>query len=131
MAGIHPNRTVLAHWTYQPDEWHSFRGWLSRKKGRLAYFSYRLFSNRRPVPPEVTVTNGSIWTNDMAEFFNTGGCRLQSISIRDAGEMNVMGLRYLQAATGQGEINLLIPRGKLREAIELQELLADSIAAGA
>ena len=118
--------TVLVHWTYSLDEWHNFMSWQKKKKGFFSYLVYRLFSRKSKNNPKITITEKKVVVDDTNEAFNDSHHQLRRVAIHDAGNMNVMKISYDASdrqQRGPVEINILVPKGKLREAIQLQERL--------
>ncbi len=113
---------ILAHWTYTREEWRSFHRWRMRKKSWLHYIWQRLKPRSNKKTAEIKITPESVWTNERNEPFHEGSRQFQRVSIRDAGNLNVMEICYEQGASSR-EIRIPIPKGKLREAIEVQEKL--------
>ncbi len=113
---------ILAHWTYTREEWVAFHRWQLRKKSWLLYFLNRLNWRHRKKVPEIKITPEAVWTNERNEIFAEGQRHFQRANIRDAGRLNVLEICYEDGSTSQ-EIRIPIPKGKLREAIELQEKL--------
>ena len=72
--------------------------------------------------PEVRITPGAVITNERSESFHEDGRTFQRVIIREVGQMNVMEIFY-ELGKDTHEIQIPIPRGKLREAIKLQEEL--------
>lgn len=113
---------ILAHWTYTREEWRSFHRWKMRKKSWLHYVWHRLKPGLKRKAVEIKITPDSVWTNERNEAFHEGPCQFQRVNIHDAGKLNVMEICYEQGANSR-EIRIPIPKGKLREAIEVQEKL--------
>lgn len=113
---------ILAHWTYTRDEWRLFHRWRMRQKSWLHYIWQRLKPGLKKRTTEITITPESVWTNERNEAFHEGNRQFQRVSIRDAGKLNVMEICY-EHDNNSKEIRIPIPKGKLREAIEVQEKL--------
>lgn len=118
--------TILVHWTYSREEWKRFLKWKSRKKGLFHYMLYVIRPKRNAQIPYVVVTYNEVCTDDIYEAFHNSLRKLNRVSIHDAGKMNVMEITY-EKETGRHtvpvNIYMPVPKGKLREAIELQENL--------
>ncbi|HEV7781295.1 MAG TPA: hypothetical protein VGO58_08510 [Chitinophagaceae bacterium] len=112
----------LTRWNYTKEEWRNFLHWKTRKKG-LIFF---LFQKLRPVKaqhiPEIKITRDTVWVNDVHEPFQNDHRQYKEINIREAGNINILEIHYEQAKRIRG-INIPIPRGKLREAFEIQDRL--------
>ncbi len=113
---------ILAHWTYTREEWAVFHRWQLRRKSILHYFWDRLTWRHQKKVPEIKITPDAVWTNDRDENFAEGERHFQRVNIRDAGRLNVMEICY-EDKNRSLEIRVPIPKGKLREAIEVQEKL--------
>ncbi len=117
---------ALVHWTYSRDEWKNFMRWKKMKKGIFYYILHRLFSPGRAKTPGIKITGDKVYVDNFNEPFQDKDRQLQRINIRDAGKMNVMEISYqrndLQHAA-LTEIHIPIPKGRLKEAIGLEEKL--------
>lgn len=126
MRVIHDLHSILAHWIYTREEWESFLRWKKLRRGFFHYAAYSLFGKRAIVVPEITITGMKIWINDEGESFMDQERKLKRINIKDSGTMNILEIIY-EKINGkqrrQHEIRIPVPKGKLREAIELQESL--------
>ena len=115
---------ALVHWTYSRDEWKNFMRWKKRKKGFLQYLFYLLESG--PKTPVATISTNSVSTGNVQEFFYGKDLQLLRVIIRDAGDMNIMEIAYQRndlESSGRNEIHVLVPRGRLKEAIGVEERL--------
>ena len=116
----------LVHWTYSRDEWRRFIRWQKLKKGLLHYLFHFFSFGRKTRTPEVKITPEQVWVGDAHRQFSSNGHHLKKIDIRSEGKMNVMEITYEwmgSKAPGFSEIRILIPKGKLREAIIVQDSL--------
>ena len=113
---------ILARWTYTREEWKAFHQWRQRKKSWLHYIVYRLRLHRHRQIPEIIITPDAVLTNKRQEAFHEGDRLFQRVNIRDAGKLNVMEICY-ECGNRSKEIRIPIPKGRLREAIEVQEKL--------
>ncbi|HTD94187.1 MAG TPA: hypothetical protein VK644_10260, partial [Chitinophagaceae bacterium] len=96
------------------------------RKGIIYSFFVRVFPQRRFVVPEITITGMKIWIGNDAESFMDQNHQLKRIRIRDAGNLNILEIAYerINGRTKKRyEIRIPVPKGKLREAIEVQESL--------
>ncbi len=117
---------VLVHWTYTRDEWRRFIRWKKQKKGFLYYIIHRLWHNIQLPVPEVKITPEQVWIGNEQRHFSNDQHQLRRIEIRNEGQINVMEITYRwskRKTTGLGEIRIPVPRGKLKEAIEVEEKL--------
>jgi hypothetical protein len=118
--------TILAHWMYTREEWECFLRWHKARKGIVHSFFFRVFPQRRFVVPEITITGMKIWIGNDVESFMDQNRQLKCIRIRDAGSLNILEIAYERIngnTKKRREIRIPIPKGKLREAIEVQESL--------
>ena len=116
--------TALVHWTYSRDEWKNFMRWKKRKEGLFQYLFHLLGSG--PKTPVATISTNSVTTGNVQEFFYGQDLQLLRVIIRDAGDMNIMEIAYQRndhESFGRNEIHVLVPRGRLKEAISVEERL--------
>lgn len=115
---------ILAHWTYTRSEWRSFNRWSSRKKSFFHYVLNRIQPGTVRMVPSVTITPSAVFIGDKKKSYNTPLHQLRRVIIHESDSMNIMEITYelcISAFTHLEEINILVPKGKLREAIALQE----------
>ena len=120
---------ALVRWTYSPDEWHRFVKWKKRRQGFFHYLVHLLTTRKNATPPDIEVTPNRVSFDDVHEHFHNAEYRLQRINIHDAGPLNVLEIAYRRRDQGSGpnaEINIPVPKGKLMEAIKLQDTLHNS-----
>ncbi len=112
----------LTRWNYTKEEWKHFLHWKTREKGILFF----LFSRLRPVKnkhvPEVRIMADRVWINNTHEPFQNSSRQFREILIRKAGQVNVLEISYEQSNRIHG-IRVPIPKGKLKEAFEIQDRL--------
>ena len=113
------DKTVIAHWTYTKEEWRAFQRWKVLRKGIFHYVLHWLRPKSKQAP-EIRITTGNIWINDAHEPFHDADRQFRKINIHDAGKMNVMEISY-EHDNNSNEIRIPIPKGKLREAIDVQD----------
>ena len=125
--GIEQKQTlVLAHWTYKREEWNGFIRWKKMRRGWLNFLLYYFFGKKQSTIPEITITNQKVWTNDTGETFSDIKRQVRRIHIRDTGKLNILEITYSvfnNGMTTSDEIFVPVPKGKLKEAIQLQENL--------
>jgi hypothetical protein len=117
---------ALVHWTYSRDEWKTFVRWKTRKKGFFHFLLHLLSLKKSHKTPGIIITPNRVSIDNNHEPFLGESRQLKRINIRDTGEMNVMEIGYeISRAKGaiSQEIHIPVPKGKLREAIEVQERL--------
>jgi hypothetical protein len=115
-------KMIIAHWTYSREEWKAFLKWKVLRKGIFHYLLHWLRPLSRKRVPEIRITTGKVWINNRHEPFHDKERSFRNINIHDAGKLNVMEIRY-EYGDHSGEIRIPIPKGKLREAIQVQEEL--------
>ena len=113
---------ILAHWIYTREEWKAFHHLELLKKSFFRYLCRRIIPIRYSHVLEIKITTASVLTNTQLESFHAEGRTFQRVNIRDAGKLNVMEI-YYENGDGFREISIPIPKGKLKEAIQLQEEL--------
>jgi hypothetical protein len=114
---------ILAHWTYTREEWRTFQRWTRKKKSWL-HFLLHFLTPGKSQAPEVKISQERLSIGEGQHPFNTAENILKRVEIRDAGRLNVMEItveRNNTAHTGLHEISIPVPKGKLREAIVVQE----------
>lgn len=127
MKPIHDEQTVLARWICTKEEWLAFDKWRRKRQSRWRYFWHRLLGKRDVKGAEITITRDNVQINNDAEPFSTAHRELRRIDIRDAGYLNVLEISYSdKRGAALNEIRVPVPRGKLREAIALQQLLSSA-----
>jgi hypothetical protein len=117
---------ALVHWNYTREEWRAFMRWRKMKKSFFHYLFQWLLPKRILKIPQVIITRNEVAIDEVYVPFRDDGRRLKRINIRDAGRMNIMEITYEKINGKQArftDIFLPVPKGKLREAIRLQEEL--------
>ena len=113
---------TLVNWTYTRDEWKAFNRLLTRNRNIF----YRLLLAVMPASPKavptVSITPEKVWIGKSQEYFSSGRHELQHIDLRNEGSVNVLSIRYDRDGI-EHEIKIPVPKGKLREAIEVQDRL--------
>lgn len=112
----------VTQWSYTKDEWRNFLHWKTRKKGFLFFLLCRLQPVRMENIPEIRITADRVWINHSHEPFQNSQRQFREIKIRDAGKLNILEISYEQF-NKMSDIRIPIPKGKLREALEVQERL--------
>lgn len=121
---------ILAHWTYSKQEWNAFVRSERKQKGIISYMMYLLFPVAAKKVPEVKITPELVCVGANQQYFSSGRHYLTEINIREEGVINIIEIAYqcTNASTKKrGEIIIPVPKGKLREAFEVEErLLSDA-----
>jgi hypothetical protein len=116
------DKEIMAHWTYSRQEWRTFQKWKELRKSMFHYMLHWLKPHRAKPVAEIKITAGKVWFDDIQETFHDHTRHFLKINIHDAGMLNVMEISYEQYDVYE-EIMIPIPKGKLREAIYLQDIL--------
>ncbi len=120
---------ILAHWTYTRDEWKAFIRWTKRKRSFVHYLLHLFFHSIGKHPPEVKITPGKVWMGEDYPHFSSDEHRLKRIDIREEGSINIMEITFEHNGGGKkqglNEILFPVPKGKLREAIAIQETMGN------
>jgi hypothetical protein len=117
---------ALVHWMYSHDEWKRFVRWKKMRKSVLHYMLFSIWPAFKSKSPDVTITHKQVSVDGIGQFFHDGNYELRLVNIRDAGEMNILEITYENINSrlpDLRDIYVPVPKGKLREAIELQEYL--------
>ena len=116
---------TLVHWTYTKEEWRTFLRRSKKQKGFLSWLFKRLSFMMDTKIPEVKITPEKVTIGNDHQHFSSERFRVKKIDIRDEGKVNVLTILYRQngADTTVNEISVPVPKGKLREAMLVQERL--------
>jgi hypothetical protein len=123
---------ILAHWTYTREEWRAFQRWTRKKKSWL-HFLLHFLTPGKSQTPEVKISQEKLSIGEGQHPFSNPEHILKRVEIRDAGRLNIMEItveRNNTTHTGLHEIRIPVPKGKLREAIVVQEKIADQLLPG-
>jgi hypothetical protein len=115
------------HWVYSRDEWRRFRLWNDRNAGWWPFlkgFWARLRAGRIP---EVKLMPDRLHIGDRIHALGPGGKQLKRVQILEAGEQNVLSLTCAHHTGTDEEISILVPKGKLREAVALETYWHDHL----
>jgi hypothetical protein len=119
-----PNeRTSLVHWTYSREEWNTFMRWKKMKRGFFYYLLHRLSQNRNLKTPEIIITPNRVSIDNNHESFHDTESQFKRINIHDTGNINVIEISYQRKdaqSIGLSEIYIPVPKGHLKEAIEVE-----------
>lgn len=120
----------LTRWNYTKEEWKSFMRWKYRRKGFIFSLLRRLSPLKEQHIPEVRIAADRVWINNEHQPFQSRNRQFREINIREEGKINILEISYEQGKSIRG-INVPIPKGKLREAFEVQErLIMDNVSVG-
>lgn len=117
---------ILAQWTYTKNEWKAFLRSSAGKNNIFKRIVHFLLSRMLKTAPIVKITPEVLWIGGDQRHFNNTTHRLKQISIREANAVNMMEITYESHNNGRvssNEIQIPIPKGSLKEAIEVEEKL--------
>ena len=110
----------IVKWSYTSQEWRLFQKWKAAKRSYVlqvvSFFRNTLFGKNA----HVHITNDHVWINNSAKSFQNGTCCLRDIRVREEGKINVLEINYNKGSKACAII-VPVPKGKLREAIEVQQ----------
>ena len=115
--------TSLVQWSYSRNEWKSFQRLHNRKKGWLPYLIHLAWFSRTTTIPIISITKDRISINAKEEVFTSFSRQLTRIGIREKQNLNLLEICYRCRDKGPCEITVPIPKGKLKEAIAVEEEL--------
>lgn len=121
---------ILAHWTYTREEWKNFVRWTHRKRSIFHYIWHLLAPRRQRQTPEVRITREKVWIGEGHQHFRSQEHSLKAISIRSEGNLNIMEITFEQNSGRPGDLNEIhvpVPKGKLREAIAIQDKITNPL----
>jgi hypothetical protein len=123
-----PKDDVSVHWTYSPEEWSIFRKSRVPGQGFLAVFGRFLSGVFSQKAPTVQITPEKILIGRRCRHFNNNRTFIRTVDLRDQGGINILSIRFTgdENSRSAGEIIVPVPRGKLKEAIRLQENLLET-----
>ena len=117
----------IVRWIYTKEEWQHFEKWKARHKGILNYLWHFLFHEDKTVQ-SVELSDQWIKIGGKGKYFNGPVTELRRVDIYDRGQINIMNITYENISKNQlNEISIPIPKGKLKEAIETQERLMNTL----
>lgn len=114
----------LIQWNYTKEEWKRFRYWKSRQKGILFGFIEKIWPFTTHNVPEIRITTDRVVINNTHQPFSNQDRRLQTISVRESGQVNLLEISYEQGKRKRN-ISIPVPKGKLKEAFHLQARLSE------
>ena len=123
---IKGDNDVLARWNYSRQEWGQYQAWHKRKKSFFHFLLHFLNPFKRKNAPEITITHDCVCIGEKHHPFSSEDHELKAIGIRDAGKFNLLEISCRPPAKskmGSKEIRIPVPKGKLREAIDIQSRL--------
>ena len=72
--------------------------------------------------PKVCITPEKVWIGNDQQYFNSSKHELRQIDLRHEGFINILAITYGKKGNNH-EIRIPVPKGKLREAVEVQDRL--------
>jgi hypothetical protein len=124
---------ILAHWTYSKQEWKAFLKAGKKQQGIIPYFMHLLFSVAARRIPEIKITPELVSIGNDQQYFSSGRHSITDIHIREEGLINIIEIGYEcnnVISPKRREIKIPVPKGKLREAFEVEERLLSAAALG-
>ena len=117
---------ILAHWTYTKQEWKNFIRHTKRRNRFWGYLLKPFYSLFEKKIPEIKITPERVWIGTDQQQFNNKEFQLTSIDVRGEGDVHILAIGYerMDNTSITNEIKIPVPKGKLREAIEVQEKLS-------
>ncbi len=125
-----PENKILVHWTYSPGEWSNFLRCSFKQKGFLLYIIHLAISPFSKSITEVKITRHAVSIGNALYHFSTDSHLLRKIDLRDEDRQNILAITYDRLygnRTSRNEIRVPIPRGKLKEAVQIQESLSPAL----
>ena len=124
MRVLRDSNRVLAHWVYNQEEWHSYRRWERRRRGWWAFITGRHRHLQVAEVPEVIISGSQVRMNGLTESFQNEKCRLKRTHLRESDSLHILEIYFQRENRRLQVIYLPVPRGRLREAMEVQECLS-------
>jgi len=112
----------LSQWSYTKEEWKNFLNWKSRKYGKVFSLIRNFTCIKEHNIPEVKIATDRVWIDNEHKPFQSRNRQFRHINIKEEGNINILEICYEQENKMIG-INVPIPKGKLREAFEVQQRL--------
>ena len=113
---------TLVHWTYTNEEWKAFLR-SSKKKNNIFYRVVQyLFIQTVKSAPQVSITPEKVCVGNDQQYFSSSKHELRQIDLRHEKVINILAITYERGGSNH-EIRIPVPKGKLREAIEVQDRL--------
>ena len=107
---------ILAHWTYSPEEWLAFR--VRNHSGKRFWQALARRFGISPQIPEVIFTTTSVRIGDRELELRSPAAGIREVNLYEEGDVKVMRLVFVAS-----EVPILIPRGKLREALAVRDVI--------
>lgn len=114
------DRISIVKWSYTSKEWRLFQKWKAGKRSFILQFVYFFRNTLFGKNAHVHITNDHVWINNSSESFQNDTCFLRDIRVREEGRINILEINYNKGSKTCAII-VPVPKGKLREAIEVQQ----------
>lgn len=114
---------ILVNWTYTLEEWKAFRKASNRTRTYFYRLRSRLLGYVLKSAPQISISVDKVWIGGEQLYFNSSRHELHQIDLRNEGTVNVLAITY-EKGGGKHEIKVPVPKGKLKEAIEVQDRLS-------
>ena len=112
----------LVHWTYTREEWRNFK---ASNAGKIKFVSRLIgkIMSVKPVP-EIRITPDQVVIGERKHLFNDQNHQLKDVDIREEGPVNIIEITFERTANKSTmNIRVPVPKGKLREALEMRDRL--------
>jgi hypothetical protein len=115
------DHNCIARWIYTKEEWRHFAKWHAKDKGVFSYIWHFIFQQKKLVQA-IEFTDKTVQIGNKRKIFKSSELELRRVDIDERGKMNIMNITYESTnhKNEVREIRLPIPRGKLKEAIDVQ-----------
>jgi len=124
---VENENAMLVNWSYTADEWRRFQRWKNRRNNIWHYLSGIFNVRSKKIIHTISVTECEVQLDGVKTPFTGQQLVLRRICIAEANDMNVMEISYQHEQHGAGAIRFPIPRGRLKEAIALEERLRNPV----
>lgn len=94
--------------------------------GWFRYLLRQLMDPDRKPLPEITITGESVTLNQQKLLFNRDHHQLRRVHLRETGTVNILEIMYQKVPNVVKVIRIPVPKGKLRNAMLVQECLGGS-----
>ncbi len=110
------------NWCYESAEWNRFVKWELFKKGGLYLLTSFVRTFLPAEPKEVKISQDAVQIGVKSHTFHTKNRVFQTADIYDAGAMHILEICYKEKEI-YGVIRIPVPKGKLKDAIMLENRL--------
>jgi len=117
---------TLARWTYTKEEWKAFLRTTKKNNSIFAQFLHFFLPAKLKSAPVVTITPERVWIGNDQQYFSSERHVLTKIRVAEVEAVNILAITYEEkggATVSAKEIRIPVPKGRLREAIEVEQKL--------